>query len=163
MKIHTIGLLLFMSLLVAACANPKTPAEFRSVLQAHANLSATHIEKFEVSMSMHKTAQFVARRASECLNITENIKERVDYGAIAHRTVVYEPFSTIADDKAEIYLKQTHSSGDKIIMFVADYYPVTKSKTRVEFYYTWGGDRARIAKAFRLWSQGKRAGCPDLS
>lgn len=164
MKIETRWLILLLAAILSACANPKTPAEFRQVLQEHASLSATHIEKFEVVRPLNETAQFVKRRANECLNVTLQIKEAGGYyGTVRKSSAVFEPFATISAKEAEIYLTESYSSGDRIIMFVADFYPVSKTKTRVEFYYIWGDDRARIAKAFRMWSQGEKAGCPDLS
>jgi hypothetical protein len=163
MKMETQWLILLLAAILSACANPKTPAEFRQTLQEHANFSATHIEKFEVARPLNETAQFVKRRANECLNVTLQMKETGSYGAVRKSSAIFEPISTISAKEAEIYLTETYSSGDRIIMFVADYYPVSKTKTKVEFYYIWGEDRARIAKAFKLWSQGENAGCPDLS
>ena len=163
MKTELRCLLLLIATIMAACANPKTPAEFRQTLQKHANLSATHIEKFEVARPFNETVQFVKRRANECLNIKLQITARGSYGTVRKSSAIFEPFANISSKEAEIYLTQTYSSGDRIIMFVADYYPVSKTKTKVEFYYIWGDDRARIAKAFKMWSQGENAGCPDLS
>jgi hypothetical protein len=163
MKTKIRCLLLLVVTILSACANPKTPAEFRQTLQEHANLSATHIEKFEVARSLNETAQFVKRRANECLNVKLQMTERGDYGTVRKSSAIFEPSANISAKEAEIYLTETYSSGDRIIMFVADYYPVSKTKTKVEFYYIWGDDRARIAKAFKMWSQGENAGCPDLS
>ncbi len=154
---------LFIFALISACANPKTPAEFRQTLQDYASLSATHIDKFEVTRPLNEVAQFVKRKANECLNVTLQISERGSYGTVTKSSARFEPFAVISAKEAEIYLTETYSSGDKIFIIVADFYPASKTKTKVELYYIWGDPRPVVAKAFRQWANGEGKGCPDLT
>jgi hypothetical protein len=166
------GWLLLIAVLLTACAPfgvhvPQTPEGVRQYWNAHSDDAGIRIERFEVARPLSKVAQFIKRKANQCLNARVDTTSRGSFNTTIHSHHTYTPFATISDKAAEIHVMVNYPPGttgstDEIMIILADLHPVSKTKTKVELYYSSWNLSTNVAKAFKPWSTGEDIGCPTL-
>jgi len=145
---------------------PKTPAEYRQGMQARQGGLGHKSVSFEVARPYQETAQFMKKKANECLKAKVRYSDNYSgYANVSYSQ--YEPFANIGPDKAEIYLTVTglSKSADypSWFVFLADVKPLSKNRTQVELYHIWGEPSVRIGTAVRAWANGEDVGCPGFA
>jgi hypothetical protein len=84
--------------------------------------------------------------------------------------VTYKPTVRVTENKAELHVQHHTDSTVRVhkepeggyFLLVADAYPVSENKTRVDLYCPTMGHDALI-KAVKGWGTGENIGCPDFT
>ena len=153
---------IFVTLLSGCGGYAMTAAEFRE--QVKKSSMATR-ETFEVKRPFAEVVRTFQKKAPECLSfsLVSTTQPTIGY-ASSHVYAKAKPTVVISANKAELHF-QVKLQGDMLTeppggayYLVADTYPVSKDRTRVDIYR---GRSAVIAQAIRAWASGDDQGCPD--
>jgi len=153
-------LVVFLALLLSACAIPMTPNEFRKAAKAGEALST--FETFDVNRPVAEVGATFKAKASECLSY--KIGSSHGAGSKTHYYGVTTPTVKRSKDKVELYfqVKYDNTVGDipkdGYYDLVADAYAHGK-KTRVDIYRR--TKAGVLAEAIKGWASGENLGCPD--
>jgi hypothetical protein len=149
---------------------PLTADEFRKAVPG---ALTAKVETFDVNRPFSAVARTFKKKGPECLNktVTTTSTTPGKYGPVVSTyTVTYKPTVLVTKKKAELHVQQHTDNTLKVyeepeggyFMLVADAYPVSKNKTRVDLYRPAIGHKVMV-KAIKGWSTGKNVGCPDLT
>lgn len=149
---------------------PQTADEFRKVVPGAV---MGKVETFYVDRPFNAVAETFEEKAPECLNktVTTTSTTPGKYGPVVSTyTVTYKPTVRVAEKKAELHVQQHTDNTVKVhkepeggyFLLVADAYPLSDNKTRVDLYCPTVGHEALI-KAVKGWSAGDNIGCPDFT
>lgn len=169
-----IPLSLFVLLSACAMGNyPNTLDGYRAAMKDNPNMIGVRVENFTINRSMSRSARFVRRKGEECLRHTIRRTSRTSSGGIntsySDNLVKYEPKAKISKTRSSVYLSETYMNlkgkvtHGPYFTFLLDLTPVSRNKTKVDLYYTWGEPRPTIVKAVKAWAKGKDVGCPNLA
>lgn len=160
-----------LSTLITGCGNmPLTADEFR---EAAPEALTGKVETFDVNRPFSAVAETFEKKGPECLNKTVSVTSSTPgkYGPVVSTyTVTYKPTVRVKEKMAELHVQQHTDNTLKVyeepeggyFLLVADAYPVSKNKTRVDLYGPAFGHDALI-KAVKGWCTGENVGCPDLT
>jgi hypothetical protein len=152
---------------VAGGKMPMTAEEFRKMAPG-AFLVKT--ESYEVNRSLKQVAAAFQKRAPECLTQRIRMSER----SATHSLLVvtsYKPTVVVGSERAELHLQQRHDQGvvkvydeppDGRYIIVADAYPVSGNRTRIELIGPSKGYDV-VYRAINGWATGENMGCPDMT
>ncbi|HZW12887.1 MAG TPA: hypothetical protein VFF81_06820 [Noviherbaspirillum sp.] len=151
--------------LLSACISlPQTPAEVREAGKTGSTFFT--LESIEVQRPFPEVARTFAKKAPECLEFALTSTSKPVFG-IGSQTSTYawgKPTLRIDKDKAELHFqgKFVNMLGkvppDGWYYMVADAYPLSKNKTKVDIYWA----RAPlVVEAVKGWATGENLGCPD--
>lgn len=163
---------LFTVVLLSGCAGtmPQTAEEFRKAVP---DALTAEVETFDVNRPFRVVAKAFKNNGPRCLDkaIEITTRNQTKYGVTySTYTVTYKPTVMVNGDKAELHVQQHMDNTLKIYkepeggyyLLVADAYPVSKNKTRVDLYRPAIGSKVLI-KAVKGWATGNNNGCPDLT
>ena len=164
-----ISLGLSITFLTSGCSikHPQTAEEFRQGVPT-AFLGTK--ESYTVNRSFKKVAANWKKQAPKCLDVRVRTESRT---STSYQVIVtkYNPTVIVGKKKAELHLQQLHEKGVMNIskvppkgyfMMVFDAVPVSKNKTRIDYYGTSLEHFSHITTAVKNWANGK-SGCPDLT
>ncbi len=149
---------------------PQTADEFRKAVPGAVT---GKVETFDVNRPFGAVAKTFEKKGPECLNKTVSVTSTTPgkYGPVVSTyTVTYKPTVRVTKKKAELHVQQHTDNTLKVhkepeggyYLLVADAYPVSKNKTRVDLYCPAIGHKVLI-KAVKGWGTGENVGCPDLT
>ena len=152
------------ALLLSACSIPMNTAEFRQAAKANAALLT--YETFEVNRPTAEVANTFREKGSECLNFKLGEAKRGILGTSKpHYYAETREGVVVSKDRTELsfqvhYENTLNKEPDGGTYFlVADAYPVSKKKTRVDVYRRTSVDL--LLQALKGWASGENLGCPD--
>ena len=161
------GLLLLLAASGCSIKHPQTAEEFRQ--GAPGAFMGTKLS-YEVNRPFAKVAASWKKQAPKCLDARIRTESRTN---TSYQVIVtkYNPTVIVGKNKAELHLQQLHEQGVMNIskvppkgyfMMVFDAVPVSKNKTRIDYYGTSLSHFDHITTAVKNWANGK-TGCPDLT
>ena len=125
---------------------------------------------YEVNRPFKKVAASWKKQAPKCLAARVRTESRTN---TSYQVIItkYNPTVIVSKNKAELHLQQLHEQGvlnvsevppKGYFMMVFDAVPVSKNKTRIDYYGTSLSHFEHITKAVKNWANCKK-GCPDLT
>lgn len=167
--IKYIFIAVFLSFIITSCSikHPQTAEEFR---QGAPTAFMGTKESYVVNRALDKVAASWKNQAPKCLDVRVRSESSTN---MSYQVIVtkYNPTVIVSKNKAELHLQQLHEKGVMNIskvppkgyyMMVFDAVPVSKNKTRIDYYGTSLEHFSHITKAVKNWANGKK-GCPDLT
>jgi hypothetical protein len=160
-----------LAAVLAGCGTmPQTADEFRKAVPG---ALTGKVETFDVERPFSAVAETFEEKGPECLNKTVSTTSTTPgkYGPVVSTyTVTYKPTVRVTENKAELHVQQHTDNSLKVheepeggyFLLVADAYPVSENKTRVDLYCPAMGHQALI-KAVKGWGTGENIGCPDFT
>jgi hypothetical protein len=160
-----------LSAVMSGCGTmPQTADEFRMAVPG---AMTAKVETLEVNRPFSEVAETFKEKGPECLSktVTTTSTTPGQYGPVASTyTVTYKPTVQVTGDRAELHVQQHTDNAVKVyqepeggyFLLVADAYPVSENKTRLDLYCPAIGSKALI-KAVKSWGTGENVGCPDLT
>ena len=160
----------FLAAMTGCGTMPQTAEEFR---QAAPKALTGKVETFDVERPFDAVAKTFQKNGPECLNKTVRVTSSTPgkYGPVVSTyTVTYKPTVRVTNKKAELHVQQHMDNTLKVhkepeggyYLLVADAYPISRNKTRVDMYCPAIGHKVLI-KAVKGWGTGENVGCPDLT
>jgi hypothetical protein len=152
---------------VAMTGHPQTADEFRKAVPG---AFMAKVESFEVDRPFSDVAKTFKRKAPQCLNVTIKTVSQTN---MSYQVIVttYKPTVLVNGHKAELHVQFHHETGVLNVteepdggyyLLVADAYPISNNKTRVDLYRPSVG-YGTLIKGVKGWAKSKNAGCPDLT
>ena len=160
--------ILLAALALAACVSqPQTAEEFRKVAPGAMMIKT---ESYEVNRPLRAVASTFQSKAPECLNIQVRT---VSQTSTSYQNILTQYKATVVPgtQRAELHLQQLHKTGvvypskppeGGVYIFVADAYPVSASRTRIDIIGPSKGYDV-LHRAVRGWASGENLGCPVMT
>jgi len=160
-----------LATMLSGCGTmPQTADEFRKAVPGAMTAKE---ETFEVDRPFSDVAATLREKGPECLNktVTTTSSTPGQYGPVVSTyTVTYKPTVQVTGERAELHLQQHTDNAVKVYqepeggyyLLVADAYPVSTNRTRIDLYAPSIGYTTLI-KAVKGWGTGENVGCPDLT